>query len=57
MWSDAGDIEVTVHGTPVEVETLQALNLLLGGAYHNDQTAEDVSDEEALDIILGGEQR
>ena len=57
MWSDAGDIEVTVHGTPVEVETLQALNMLLGGAYRNDQTAEDVSDEEALDIILGGENK
>jgi len=57
MWSDAGDIEVTVHGTPVEVETLQALNMLLGGAYRNNQTAEDVSDDEALEIILGGEQR
>lgn len=54
MWSDGGDIEVTVHGTPVEVETLQALNMLLGGAYRNNQTADDVSDEEALDIILGG---
>jgi len=57
VWSDAGDIEVTVHGTPVEVETLQALNMLLGGAYHNNQTADDVSDDEALDIILGGENR
>lgn len=57
MWSNAGDIEVTVHGTPVEVETLQALNMLLGGAYRNSQTQEDVSDNEALDILLGGADR
>ena len=57
MWSNGGDIEVTVHGTPVEVETLQALNMLLGGAYHNEQTADDVSDDEALDILLGGDNK
>lgn len=57
MWSNAGDIEVTVYGTPVEISTQQALNMLLGGAYRNNQTPDDVSDEEALDIILGGEQR
>ena len=57
MWSNGGDITVIVRGTSVEVETLQALNMLLGGAYRNNQTADDVSDEEALDIILGGEQR
>lgn len=57
MWSNAGDLEVTVHGTSVELSTQQALNMLLGGAYHNNQTADDVSDDEALDIILGGENR
>ena len=57
MWSDAQSIEVTVHGTPVEVSTPQALNMLLGGAYRNNQTADDVSDDEALDIILGGDNK
>ncbi|MBR2555436.1 MAG: hypothetical protein IKE94_11280 [Aeriscardovia sp.] len=57
MWSNGGDITVAVKGTPVEVETLQALNMLLGGVYRNNQTSDDVSDEEALDIILGGKNR
>jgi hypothetical protein len=28
--------------------------MLLGGMYTNNHTADDVSDDEALDIILGG---
>lgn len=33
----------------------QSLNMLLGGMYTNNHTADDVSDEEALNIILGGD--
>ena len=60
IWADTGDITVTFRGTPIvepDEQPLQALNLLLGGAYHNAQTQDDVSDEEALDILLGGETR
>lgn len=60
VWSDAGEVTVTFRGTPIEepdAEPLQALNLLLGGAYRNDQTPEDVSDDEALEILLGGGDR
>lgn len=60
MWADTGDITVTFRGTPVvepDEQPLQALNLLLGGAYRNNQTQEDVPDEEALDILLGGADR
>ena len=57
VWADTGDVTVTFRGTPIvepDEQPLQALNLLLGGAYRNNQTAEDVSDEEALDILMGG---
>lgn len=60
VWSDAGPVEVVAYGTPIEepdVEPLGALGLLLGGAYRNDHTPDDVSDEEALDILLGGADR
>ena len=60
VWSDAGPVEVVAYGTPIEepdVEPLGALGLLLGGAYRNDHTPDDVSDEEALDIVLGGADR
>ena len=60
IWADTGDVTVTFRGTPVvepEEEPLQALNLLLGNSYHNNQTPEDVSDEEALNILLGGDNR
>ena len=60
MWADTGDITVTFRGTPVtepDEQPLQALNLLLGGAYRNNQTQEDVPDDEALDILLGGADR
>ena len=60
VWADCGDVTVTFRGTPVvepDEQPLQALNLLLGGAYRNNQTQEDVPDEEALDILLGGADR
>ena len=36
---------------------LQSLNILLGGRYVNNHTEDDVSDKEALNIILGGNDR
>lgn len=60
VWANTGDVTVTFRGTPIvepDEQPLQALNLLLGGAYRNNQTAEDVPDEEALDILLGGADR
>lgn len=60
VWADSGDVTVTFRGTPIvepDAEPLQALNLLLGGAYRNEQTPEDVPDNEALDILLGGADR
>ena len=42
------DAEITLNAA-------QSLNMLLGGMYTNDHTADDVSDEEALNIILGGD--
>ena len=60
VWADTGDIEVTVYGVPIvepQADTLTSLNILLGGAYRNAGTADDVSDEEALNILLGGADR
>lgn len=60
VWADTGDIEVTVYGVPIvepQADTLTSLNILLGGSYHNAGTADDVSDEEALNILLGGADR
>lgn len=56
MWTDCSDLTVEAKGTAVELNALQSLNRLLGNRYVNNHTAEDVSDEEALQIILG-EQR
>ena len=42
------DAEITLNAA-------QSLNMLLGGMYTNNHTADDVSDEEALNIILGGD--
>ena len=55
LWADSGEVEVTVYGTPVEepdADALQSLNILLGKSYS--RTGDDPTDEEALDIILGG---
>ena len=56
-WVDTGNLTMTVYGKEIvepDVEPLQALNLLLGNAYVNNHTAEDVPDAEALDILMGG---
>ena len=58
IWADTGDLEVTYFGDPPvpepEESTRSALNILLGGAYRNMETPDDVDDEEALNILLGG---
>ena len=57
MWSDCSNLTVEARGTAVELDSLQSLNLLLGNRYVNNHTEDDVSDDEALDIILGGNER
>ena len=60
VWADTGDIEVTVYGVPIvepQADTLTSLNILLGGAYRNNHTQDDVPDDEALNILLGGADR
>lgn len=60
MWADTGDITVTARGTEIpepELNAQQSLNLLLGGRYVNNHTEDEPSDEEALQIILGGNNR
>ena len=53
LWNDCnGDTEVTYYADGT-ASTTEALNLLLGGRYVNNQTSEDVPDREALQIILG----
>ena len=55
VWADTGDVEVTVYGVPVtepDADALTSLNILLGNAYT--RTGDDPTDEEALDIIMGG---
>jgi hypothetical protein len=55
VWADIGDVTVTAAGIKeITPSSAQALNMLLGGMYTNNHTADDVSDDEALDIILGG---
>ena len=54
VWSSSGDtVSVTCYAEG-NANPLQSLNILLGGNYSNPKTADDVSDKEALDIILGG---
>lgn len=53
IWCDASDsLELTYYADG-NVSTLEALNTLLGGRYTNLGTPDDVSDKEALQIILG----
>lgn len=54
IWTDCGDTTLEAIGEAIELNALQSLNILLGGRYVNNHTADDVSDEEALNIILGG---
>ena len=57
MWTDCANLTVEAKGTAVELNALQSLNLLLGNRYVNNHTEDDVSDDEALDILLGGNTR
>ena len=57
MWTDCESLTVEAKGTAVTLDALQSLNLLMGGRYVNNGTPDDVSDDEALSIVLGGENR
>ena len=52
LWSDAGDMTLTYYadGNASEIE---ALNILLGNRYYNNHEADEPTDREALDILLG----
>lgn len=53
LWESSGaDLSLTYYADG-NVNALDALNLMLGNRYVNDHTPEDVSDREALDILLG----
>ena len=54
VWSSSGDTVSVTYYDEGDANTLQSLNILLGGRYSNPKTADDVSDKEALEIILGG---
>lgn len=54
VWSSSGDTVSVTYYAEGNANTLQSLNILLGGNYSNPKTADDVSDKEALEIILGG---
>ena len=53
MWTDADSLEVQARANSVQLNALQSLNMLLGGRYYNNGTADEPTDEEALDILLG----
>ncbi len=55
MWTDGSNLTVEARGEAVNLNALQSLNMLLGGRYVNNHTEDDLSDEEALDVILGGQ--
>lgn len=54
VWSSSGDTVSVTYYAEGNANPLQSLNILLGGNYSNPKTADDVSDREALEIILGG---
>ena len=54
VWSSSGDTVSVTYYAEGNANALQSLNILLGGNYSNPKTADDVSDKEALEIILGG---
>ena len=54
MWTDGDNLTVEARGEAVNLNALQSLNMLLGGRYYNNGTADEPTDEEALDILLGG---
>ena len=56
-WHDAnGNITIEAIGSPIpdEADALQALNILLGGAYTPRANFSEPTDEQALNIIMGG---
>ena len=53
IWVDDSDFLELTYYADGTVSTLEALNTLLGGTYQNLGTPDDVSDREALQIILG----
>lgn len=53
LWADAGDLTLTYYADG-NASTSEALGILLGGTYNNPGGADDVSDDEALEILLGG---
>ena len=53
VWSSSGDSLSVTYMADGNATPLQALNIMLGSRYVNPGTAEDVSDAEALDILLG----
>ena len=56
MWSDTnGDLTVEARAESVQLNALQSLNMLLGGRYVNNHGEDDLTDEEALSILMGGE--
>ena len=56
MWSDTnGDLTVEARAESVQLNALQSLNMLLGGRYYNNGTADEPTDEESLRILMGGE--
>ena len=55
IWADTGNVTVEAkHARSTGIDAAVALNILLGGAYTNNGTSDDVSDSEALNIIMGG---
>ena len=55
MWTDGSNLTVEAQGEATQLNALQSLNLLMGGRYVNNHTADDLSDEEALRILMGEE--
>jgi hypothetical protein len=54
VWSSSGDDVSVTYVADGTANNRQALRILLGDSYSNQGTTDDVSDKEALDIILGG---
>ena len=53
IWSSSGDSMSVTYLADGNATPLESLNLMLGNRYSNPGTVEDVSDREALNILLG----
>lgn len=53
IWSSSGDSMSVTYLADGNATPLESLNLMLGNRYSNPGTVEDVSDREALEILLG----